>query len=254
MFFGNGDTRLSIQSVHLLSWQRRDVDIPPKKTFALSYRTEGQSRFDYLGEEIEVSDGDILYFPKGAGYHLDAGRELLFGVNFEADGYMPERIMKFSVKKRPFFEAAFSEMYRVWTERESGYYARAMSYLYRIISEIQRESEEETRDSTYVKLKPALTMIYSGYMNSGLSVASLAERIGTSETYFRRIFERQMGQRPLDFINNLRISYAKEHLESGFYNVESVAEMCGFSDAKYFSTVFRRVTGVSPSEYVKKHI
>ena len=254
MFFGMDDPLVRIQSVHLLSWSRRDVDIPPKRSFALSYRAIGDSRFHYRGEVIDVRDGDVLYFPKGAGYHLDAGRERLWGINFETDGEMPDGIIKFSVKKRAFFETAFSELYRVWTERESGYYARAMSYFYRILAELERESDEERKGGTYMRLKPALALIYSGYMDPSLSVSALAEHIGTSDTYFRRIFESEMGRRPLDFINDLRISYAKEHLESGFYNVESVAEMCGFRDAKYFATVFRRIVGMSPSEYVKRHI
>lgn len=254
MIFGTQDVTIRIQSVHFLSWQRRDVDIPPKRSFALSYRATGDSRFYYGEQVIGASDGDILYFPKGAGYHLDAGYERLWGINFEADGDMPHGIIKLAAKKRAFFEDAFSELYRVWSGRESGYYARAMSYFYRILSELERESEEERRGGTYLKLKPALSMIYSGYMDPSLSVSTLAERIEVSDTYFRRIFEAEMGERPLEFINKLRIEYAKEHLESGFYNVESVAEMCGFRDAKYFSTVFRRITGMSPSEYVKKRI
>ena len=254
MFFGTQDLDIKIQSIHLLSWQGRDVDIPPKSSFALSYRAVGDSRFLTDGEVVEAGDGDILYFPKGAGYHLDAGCERLWGINFEASGDMPERIMKFSTKKRQFFETAFSEIYRVWTERESGYYARAMSYFYRIIAEMEREFEDEKHGAAYLKLKPALSLIYSGYMDPSLSVASLAEHIGVSDTYFRRIFEAETGERPLEFINKLRVSYAKEHLESGFYNVERTAEVCGFRDAKYFSTVFRRLTGMSPSEYMKKHI
>lgn len=254
MFFGSGDFTVRLQSVHLLSWGKRDVDIPPKKTFALSYRVTGDGRFDYRGEEISVTDGDILYFPKGAGYHLDAGHERLYGINFEAEGSMPDEIIKFTAKKRPFFETAFSELYRVWTERESGYYARATSYFYRIVSEIIRERDEERTDGAYLKLKPALALMYSGYMHPELSVSSLAEHIGVSDTYFRRIFERIMGERPLDFLNKLRVSYAAEHLKSGFYNIESVAEMCGFRDGKYFATVFRRIKGMSPSEYIKRHI
>ena len=69
---------------------------------------------------------------------------------------------------------------------------------------------------------------------------------------FRRIFEKCIGQKPLDYLNKLRIDYAKELLQSGFYNIESVAAMCGFRDPKYFSTVFKRVRGISPSEYKKK--
>jgi len=53
-------------------------------------------------------------------------------------------------------------------------------------------------------------------------------------------------------LRSLRISYAVEYLESGFYNVESVAAMCGFRESKYFSTVFKRIKGVTPSEYIKR--
>ena len=253
MFFGKGDFTVRVLSVHLLSWSSREVEIPPKKSFALSYRMAGDARFDMSGALTEASDGDILYFPKGIGYHLDAGRERLYGINFETDIDMPAEILRWPAKKRPFFESAFSEMYRVWVGRESGYYARATSYFYRIISEIVREGEEESRDASYLKLKPALSLIYSGYMDPGLSVSSLAEHIGVSDTYFRRIFERCMGERPLEFINGVRIGHAAEHLASGFYNVESVAEMCGFSDAKYFSTVFKRIKGMSPTEYVRNY-
>ncbi len=254
MFFGNSDFTVKLLSVHLLGWGRRDVMIPPKKSFALSYRVEGNSRFILSDRVVEAEDGDVLYFPKGCGYRLEAGEERLYGVNFEAEGDLPAELLRFEVQKRPFFETAFAELYRVWTSRESGYYARAMSYFYRIISELVRESEEERLDAASVKLKPALQLMYSSYMDPALSVTTLAEHIGVSDTYFRRIFKRSVGRRPLDYLNELRISYAAEHLESGFYSVESVADMCGFADPKYFSTVFKQYRGVSPSTYMKRHL
>ncbi len=253
MFFGNNDFSVRLISVHLLSWGHRDVVIPPKKSFALSYREVGESSFIFEDRSVDVTTGDVLYFPKGCGYRLRAGRERLYGVNFEADGDLPQELVKFGVRNRAFFETAFSELYRVWVGRESGYYARATSYFYRIISELVREGDKEREDPAYARLKPALALMYSGYMDPSLSVAALAEHIGVSDTYFRRIFERAMGDRPLEFLNKLRVSYAIEHLESGFYNIESVAEMCGFRDAKYFATVFKRVKGSSPSEYIKAH-
>ena len=254
MFFGNNNFTVRLLSVHLLSWSRRDVIIPPKKSFALSYREAGESQFIFEDRTVEVSDGDILYFPKGCGYRLDAGRERLYSVNFEAEGELPDRLLKFTAKNRAFFETAFSELYRIWTGRESGYYARATSYFYRIISQIVKESEEERLDDpAYARLRPALAYIHSGYMDPELSVSSVAAHIGVSDTYLRRIFERCLCERPLDYINRLRISYAVEYLESGFYNVESVAAMCGFRESKYFSTVFKRIKGVTPSEYIKRH-
>ena len=253
MFFGEREPKISIRSVHHLAWERRDVDIPPKTSFAISYRAEGESRLCYQGELISAARGDIFYFPKGASYHIEAGRERLWSVLFDAEGDMPDTIMKITPANRSFIESLFSDMYKVWSGRECGYYARTMSYFYRIIAEIERESEAVSERRTYLKLKPALSRIYSGYMSPELSVAQLARDIGVSETYVRRIFKDELGARPLDFINGVRVSYAKEYLESGLYSVEAAAESAGFSDAKYFATVFKRIAGMSPSEYVKAH-
>lgn len=252
MFFGNGDFNIRLVSVHLLTWEKRSVVIPPKKTFALSYREIGDSRFIFEDSEYKVEGGDVLYFPKGCGYRLEAGRERLYGVNFEAEGNVPDELLQFSVKNRPFFETAFSELYRIWSSRESGYYARATSYFYRIISELVREGDEGRRDPAFARLSPAISMIYADYAKDDLSVASLAEHIGVSETYFRRIFTKYMGEKPLAFINRVRVGYAAEYLEGGFYNIESIAEMCGFNDSKYFATVFKRIKGISPSEYMRR--
>ena len=253
MFFGNNDYTIRLISAHYLTWNHREVAIPPKKSYALSYRTEGDCLFLTGGEEIHAHTGDVMYFPEGVGYRILAGKERLYSVNFEVEGEMPGEIMKMPIKKSAFFETAFAELYRAWSARESGYYARAMSYLFRIISELVREGEERTLTPAYARLKPAIAHIYSSIGDPSLSVSSLASYIGVSDTYFRRLFESEMGERPLDFINKVRISYAIEHLESGFYTIETIAEMCGFSDSKYFSTVFKRYQGMSPSEYIKKH-
>ena len=47
----------------------------------------------------------------------------------------------------------------------------------------------------------------------------------------------------------LRIEYAKELIHSKYYTISQCAEMSGFSDAKYFSTVFKKYTGIPPSKY-----
>lgn len=253
MFFGNDDFSVKILSAHLLTWNKREVAIPPKKTFALSYRALGDCRFFTEDGELYATTGEVMYFPKGVGYKISAGKEKLYSVNFEVAGEMPDRILKLPIKNTAFFETAFFELYRAWSAKESGYYARAVSYFYRIISEIVREREVSSYGKGYMRLKPAISLIYSSFSDPSLSVSSLASHIGVSDTYFRRLFVREMGERPLDFINRLRISSAVEYLESGFYTIENVAELCGFSDAKYFATVFKRYHGTSPSEYIKRH-
>ena len=72
-----------------------------------------------------------------------------------------------------------------------------------------------------------------------------------SDTYFRRLFFREFGTTPLRYLTDLRISYAKELLSSGYYTVRQVAANVGFEDAKYFCTVFRKKCGCTPSEFAK---
>lgn len=53
----------------------------------------------------------------------------------------------------------------------------------------------------------------------------------------------------INYLTNVRISHAREYLKSGNYKTYEVALRCGYENPTYFSTIFKRRTGVSPSEY-----
>ena len=55
----------------------------------------------------------------------------------------------------------------------------------------------------------------------------------------------------MDYLTELRINKAKELLSGDDLSVQDVAEMVGYQDLKYFSKLFKRITGVSPSDYKK---
>ncbi|HBG86400.1 MAG TPA: hypothetical protein DDW62_02495, partial [Marinilabiliaceae bacterium] len=55
-------------------------------------------------------------------------------------------------------------------------------------------------------------------------------------------------QSPSDFIRLVRLSKSAELLESGAYNITEVSELCGFTSVSYFSTVFKKHYGKTPSE------
>lgn len=54
---------------------------------------------------------------------------------------------------------------------------------------------------------------------------------------------------PVKYLTQLRIEYAKELLITGRYSIGEIAEMCGFENVYYFSTVFKKHTGIPPSKY-----
>ena len=80
-----------------------------------------------------------------------------------------------------------------------------------------------------------------------LSVRMLYTRAGMSRTAFYHKLHSLIDLSPAEFIRTIRLNKARELLRSGKYNVSEVAYMCGFSDAKYFSTAFKKQFGRSPS-------
>ena len=62
-------------------------------------------------------------------------------------------------------------------------------------------------------------------------------------------FKKEFGISPKKYVINARIKLAESLIESGYYSLFEVAEKCGFTDHKYFSTEFRKTVGVPPSKY-----
>jgi len=86
-----------------------------------------------------------------------------------------------------------------------------------------------------------------------LSIADLAARVNMSTRNFIRRFKAATGNTPIEYVQRVRIESAKHELESGSEPVDSVASMSGYEDVGSFRAVFKRVTGVSPTEYRKRY-
>ncbi|HHW32391.1 MAG TPA: response regulator [Clostridiaceae bacterium] len=82
-----------------------------------------------------------------------------------------------------------------------------------------------------------------------LSLADIAGALQLSKNYFGQIFKEQMGLTVNEYINMVRIKKAKELLENSTLRVYEIAYEVGFNDHHYFSSVFKKIVGVSPTEY-----
>jgi AraC-like DNA-binding protein len=82
-----------------------------------------------------------------------------------------------------------------------------------------------------------------------LSVRQLAMVIGLSESRLKARFKQEVGISPADYVNRTKIDRGKVLLDTGKFSVTDVAMRLGFSTSHHFSTVFKRYTGISPSQY-----
>jgi transcriptional regulator GlxA family with amidase domain len=86
-------------------------------------------------------------------------------------------------------------------------------------------------------------------IQEGFRLSELAEWLAVSERTLNRRFKQAVGLAPLAYLQNLRIEVAKRLLESRPIGVDAVSQRVGYGDVSTFRQLFKRKTGLSPSEY-----
>lgn len=85
-----------------------------------------------------------------------------------------------------------------------------------------------------------------------LTIDDLARRLGMSTRNFSRRFKQATGEAPLNYLHKLRINCAKSLLETDFKSVQQICYEVGYEDMPFFRRIFKRYTGVTPSEYKQR--
>ena len=87
------------------------------------------------------------------------------------------------------------------------------------------------------------------YSDEKLSLSMIAEEVFLSSNYISSLFKKQEQMTISDYIMQVRISKAKKLLSSTNYKTYEIANMVGYTNSQYFSVLFKRITGYSPTEY-----
>ncbi len=111
-------------------------------------------------------------------------------------------------------------------------------------------------DDDTVEISPIImrmkTMIHE-YYHTGITLDEIAERLNITPVYLGAMFHREMGLNFSAYIKKCRINKAKELLLGTQLKLYEISEKIGYSDAKYFSRVFKECTGQHPADYRKTH-
>jgi two-component system, response regulator YesN len=114
------------------------------------------------------------------------------------------------------------------------------------------ESETKHPNTDNELLDKALTYIHEHFTQE-MTLQHVADHIHISRNYFSILFKRFMKINFIDYVIGLRINKAKELLSHTSLKVYEVAGESGFNDVKYFSKLFKKITGLSPGDYRAEH-
>lgn len=87
------------------------------------------------------------------------------------------------------------------------------------------------------------------HLSEEFSIEQIAEALGCSRAWLFEVFKESTGLSPNDYLQRLRISRAQAMLVESKKTITEIAMDCGFSTSQYFSSVFRKYSGITPSSY-----
>lgn len=122
--------------------------------------------------------------------------------------------------------------------------------LYQVYKDIQTGSSSTGfyASAYYARLKRVVEYIGLNYHKT-LTLKELARLAALSPTYFHAIFVRAMGKTPNEYIAEIRVNKAKELLLNTNLRISDIAEKCGFDNASYFTSVFKKRSQLNPSAF-----
>ncbi|GAB6089441.1 helix-turn-helix domain-containing protein [Spirochaeta dissipatitropha] len=111
-----------------------------------------------------------------------------------------------------------------------------------------RQGRKKISPQTSSLVKKAV-LYFDRHFQENVSRWKLASSVHVSEDYLTRIFHKDMGISPWEYLSRLRIARSCELLRHSTQSIQEIAQLVGFSDQAYFCRVFRKVTGNTPSKY-----
>lgn len=113
-------------------------------------------------------------------------------------------------------------------------------------------NESARTDVGVIRNKERMDALIRDNYSRDISVADVADELGYTEAYFCRLFKQYSGQSFVSYLTEFRIREAKRLLDETTDSIREIGRQVGYPDPNYFTRVFRKVTGITPSEYRQK--
>lgn len=122
-------------------------------------------------------------------------------------------------------------------------------YIVKILTDLVLCSSKMLKEENTSSISENIISYINDNIREQLSLEDLSGRAGLSPFYFTRLFKKETGYTPHEYIILSRINIAKFYLKSTTYSIKEICFNSGFSSESSFCTTFRKVCGITPSEY-----
>lgn len=214
--------------------------------YLLHYVIKGCGTFYKNGTVYPIGAGDLFICGPGEQGRYIADQNdpwdyawVSFNCAAELDSLLTQDVVHIPAATRIFTQIASSgeDTAKEWT---------VCGLLYQLFALLAQAQNHPSADKGY--LSQALSYIEANYAQN-LQVSQIADSLGLNRSYFCRLFSRQMGMSPQDYIISYRLEQAEKLLYATKLSQKEIARKVGYPDVYTFSRMFKRRYGVAPGQF-----
>ncbi len=127
--------------------------------------------------------------------------------------------------------------------------AEAQRQLEAIAPSVELLESSKAQDKAHALMSKVKKYLQHNYMLYDISLDTISEILNINASYFSVLFKRSFGVNFVDYLTEVRITAAKELLADPLRPTAEIARMVGYENANYFTRVFKKKTGMTPTEY-----
>ena len=247
-----------------ISNRRKKAGVHSHNHYELYFLMDGKTKY-FIGDEIfEIESGDIVFVPKGIFHETDSEscmkneRILIF---FDDDSFSQEtahilrelskhRVFHIAQNKTERIERLFVRIKDEFEKKGKFTDTLTNIYIQELATLICRYMIEYKPSSANEDIQSISKYIRSNYMKD-ITLRFLSHDFSISESHLSRRFKEVSGIGINEYLTYVRIMNAEKLLRSKKMPITEIAAACGFNDSNYFSTVFKRIKGITPLKFSK---
>ena len=258
-FIPKNENRSDLQIIHFVyETEHKKLKQPFIRPFYYIYLiTEGTATLKLMGKEFALSAGDVFFTKPGVQYQICSNGELRYLYLSFVGTSIQSQFDNLGLKQsEPVYHGLesitafwFSAISRVNIKNASLISESVLLYTLSLIAENSESSDKKPSDSN--RFDMILNYVNENFRDPTLTLCKVADIFSYTEKYVSSLFKRHMETGFNRYINSRRIDHALRLIDQGSKSVKDIAHECGFSDALYFSKVFKKKTGITPTEMIQ---
>lgn len=228
-----------------------------ESVYKMYYVCEGQGTIYTPGKITPLSVGDIFFTFPAASFAIESKENFKY-MYISFVGLRGSMIMeRLNISSNNFIFHNAQEVYDFWMK---GIASQAevtdlisesvLLYTFSYLGSLTAKKSSDSKQTQSVQL--IKKYVDDHFTDHNFSLQIMSNDLSYNKKYISHVFKKHFSMGIVEYLHTIRIQNACTMIEQGFTSINDIGERCGYSDAQYFSKIFKSKMDMTPSQYIKE--